>query len=70
MKQSRFIHTDPSVSVSVINPAHIDNDCTGSTDMAAGTSVWQISSMKTHVISGVNAVGGDVWLKGSDVLTW
>ena len=68
MKHSRFIHTDPVSPSSVINPAHVDNERVGSADMAAGTTMGQTSSVKTHVISGMNAVGGDaVQLKGSEV---
>ena len=68
MKHSRFIHTDPLSPSSVINPAHVDNERAGSADMAAGTTMGQTSSMKTHVISGMNAVGGDAFqLKGSEV---
>ena len=59
MKHSGFIHTVTVPQSSVMSPVHIDNERAASDDMAAGTTVGQVSSMKNQVISDMNAVGGD-----------
>ena len=68
MKHVMFIHTDTEPQSSVMNPTHIGNERADSADMAASTTVGQTSSVKTQVMSGINAVGGDaIGSKGSDV---